>query len=260
MPSDDMALASDRADAPQASIARSLATHVVMAVGVLILGPIAILLSPFTHGDIVLLLGRIWSRSILWVAGVRLEIEGIEKMQRDEARVLVGNHTSNFDIYVAILALKDHRFRFTPKRELKWLPIFGWALWASGFPFIDRGRSVKARRTMERVAKRIRKAGMSLVFFPEGTRSTRSELMPFKKGPFVLAIDAGVPLVPFVIHGARRVQGRRVFTVRPGTIRVTFLEPISTEGLGYEDRDDLLLRARTAILEELGDEKAKGIS
>ncbi len=255
-----MALASDRADAPQASIARSLMTHAVMAVGVLILGPIAILLSPFSRGDMVLFLARLWSRSILRVAGVRLEIEGMERLLRGEARVLVGNHTSNFDIYVMILALKDHRFRFTPKKELQWVPVLGWALWASRFPFIDRGRSKTSLQTMKRLAERIRRMGMSLVFFPEATRSTRDELMAFKKGPFVLAIDAGVSLVPFVIHGARRVQGRHVFTVRPGTIRVTFLEPISTEGMSYEDRDDLLLRARTAILEELGDEKAKGIS
>ncbi|MGC8724000.1 MAG: lysophospholipid acyltransferase family protein [Acidobacteriota bacterium] len=260
MPSDDMALASDRAAASQASLVRSLMTHTVMAAGVLILGPFAILLSPFSRGDMVLFLARIWSRSILWVAGVRLEIEGIEKMKRDEARVLVGNHTSNFDIYVMILALKDHRFRFTPKKELQWVPVLGWALWASRFPFIDRGRSQKSLQTMKRLAERIRRMGMSLVFFPEATRSTRNELLPFKKGPFVLAIDAGVPLVPFVIHGARRVQGRHAFSVRPGTIRVSFLEPIPTEGLGYEDRDDLLLRARRAILEELGEEKAKGIS
>jgi 1-acyl-sn-glycerol-3-phosphate acyltransferase len=255
-----MALASDRAHAPQASLARSLATHVVLVLGVLLLGPIAILLSPFKRGDMVLFLGRIWARSILRVAGVRLEIEGMERLVRGEARVLVGNHTSNFDIYVMMLALKDHCFRFTPKKELKWLPVFGWALWASRFPFIDRGRSQKSLQTMQRLTERIRRMGMSLVFFPEATRSTRNELMAFKKGPFVLAIGAGVPLVPFVIHGARRVQGRRVFTVRPGIIRVTFLEPVPTEGLRYEDRDELLLRARRAILEELGDEKARGIS
>ncbi len=239
---------------------RSLAVHVVTFVLVLFLGPLATLLSPFTRGQIVFWLGRIWSGIILPVAGVRLEVEGMEKVPMGRAHVLVGNHTSNFDIHAMILALHGHYFRFTPKAEIKYMPIFGWALWAGGFPFIDRGSSVKARRTMERVAERIRREGMNVVFFPEGTRNTRTEWMPFKKGPFVLAIEAGVPVVPFVLHGARRVQGRHGFWVRPGVVRLEVLDPLPTEGLTYADRDALVAKARDAMVAAVGDEKARGIS
>jgi len=239
---------------------RSLAVHVITFILVVVFGSIATVLSPFTRGEIVFWLGRIWSSLVLAVAGVRFETSGLEKLEAGKAHVLVGNHTSNFDIHAMILALREHHFRFTPKSELKYLPIFGWALWAGGFPFIDRGSSAKARRTMKEVANRIRREGITVIFFPEGTRNTRNEWMPFKKGPFVLAIDAGVPLVPFVLHGARRVQGRREFWVHPGTIRLEVLEPLPTEGLTYADRNALVERAREAMVSAIGDEKARGIS
>ena len=241
-------------------VLRSLWTHFVVVSLVLVLGPIAILLSPFTRGEIVFFLGRFWSRCILKAAGARLEIEGLEKLSPGAARVLVGNHSSNFDIYVLILSLEGHRFRFTPKQEIKYIPIFGWALWAGGFPFIDRQRSTRSRKTISKVAEKIRREKMNVVFFPEGTRSTRDELMPFKKGPFVLAIDAQVEVVPFVIHGAKWVQSRHRFFVRPGVIRVEFLDAIPTQGLTYEDRDRIVEAARSQVLRALGDEKARGIS
>lgn len=239
---------------------RSLAVHAVTYTLIVVFGSIATLLSPFTRGRIVFWLGWIWSTLILSIAGVRLEVEGLEKIPVERAHVLVGNHTSNFDIHAMILALRRHHFRFTPKAELKYVPIFGWALWAGGFPFIDRGRSAKAHRTMQKVARRIHDEGINVVFFPEGTRSTRNEWMPFKKGPFVLAIEAGVPLVPFVLHGARRVQSRKAFFVNQGTIRLEVLEPLSTEGLTYADRDALVAKAFDAMKTAIGDEKERGIS
>ncbi len=239
---------------------RSIAVHVVTFILVLLLGPTATLLCPFTRGEGVFWMGRAWSTIILAVAGVRLEVEGLEKIRQGRAHVLVGNHTSNFDIHAMILGLRDHCFRFTPKAEAKYLPIFGWALWAGRFPFIDRGTSVKAHRTMEKVARRIREEGLNVLFFPEGTRNARNEWMPFKKGPFVLAIQAGVPVVPFALHGARRVQGRHGFWVRPGVIRLEVLDPLPTEGLSYADRDALMAKARDAIVAAVGDEKARGIS
>jgi 1-acyl-sn-glycerol-3-phosphate acyltransferase len=241
-------------------VLRSLWTHFVVISLVLVLGPIAIVLSPFTRGEIVFVLGRFWSRCILKAAGATLRVDGLEKLRPGVARVLVGNHASNFDIYVLILSLEGHRFRFTPKQEIKYIPIFGWALWAGGFPFIDRRRSARSRRTMAKVAERIRREKLNVVFFPEGTRNTGNELLTFKKGPFVLAIDAQVEVVPFAIHGAKWVQSRHRFLVRPGAIRVELDDPIPTEGLTYEDRGRLTEQARLALERMLGDEKARGIS
>jgi 1-acyl-sn-glycerol-3-phosphate acyltransferase len=229
-------------------LARSLVTHVVVFLGVLVFGPIATVLSPFTGGQIVFWLGVIWSRINLVTAGVRLEVEGVEKVRKGEAQIIVANHGSNFDIYAMIPALKGHYYRFIAKKEILYLPIFGWALWAGGFPFVDRGHSAKAQATLRKVQAKIRRTGMSILAFPEGTRNTRPGLLPFKKGAFILAIDLGVPLVPVAIHGAK------------GTIRVEFLDPIPTKGLTYDDRDALIARTRGAIEAALGDEIRRGVS
>jgi len=229
-------------------VLRSLAVHFTVWILVAVFGTICILLSAFTRGQIVFWLGRLWGIIILKVAGVKLEVHGLERFPEGQPHVLVGNHTSNFDIYTTIPALGNRYYRFLAKREVLYLPIFGWALWAGGFPLIDRGNNAKARRTMKKLAQRMKRTGLSLLAFPEGTRNhTDQLLMRFKKGPFIVATEVGVPILPFVIHGARQVQGRHEFLVHPGTITLEFLEPMSVNGLSYRDRDDLLQRARAAI-------------
>lgn len=227
---------------------RSLAVHLTVWILVAAFGTTCILLSLFTRGQIVFWLGRLWGIIILKVAGVKLEVRGLEKFPAGEPYVLVGNHTSNFDIYAMIPALGNRYYRFLAKREVLFIPIFGWALWAGGFPLVDRRNNAKARKTMKALAERMKRTGMSLLAFPEGTRNhTGMLLMPFKKGPFIVAAEVGVPILPFVIHGARQVQGRHEYLVRPGTIIVEFLEPISVTGRSYQDRDDLKINARNAI-------------
>ncbi len=244
----DHALPSEKAEGvPVGMVLRSILVHVTVWVLVAILGPIVIVLSPFTGGNVVFWAGRIWSEIILKVAGVDLEICGAHKVVEGRGQMLVGNHASNFDIYVMILALRRHYYRFVVKKELARLPIFGWALWASGFPFVDRGNSAKARRTMDKLSRRIKKTGLSILAFPEGTRNRTGELMPFKKGVFVLAIENDMPVVPFAIEGAQHVQRRHGFRVRPGTIRLTFFDPIPTADLTYDDRDALVAKARDVI-------------
>ncbi|MEW6757551.1 MAG: lysophospholipid acyltransferase family protein [Acidobacteriota bacterium] len=234
------------------SVPRCLMIHVVVWGLTLILGLLATLLSPFTRGEIVLWLGRFWSWAILKSAGVTLRVEGLERFERGRPYVLVPNHASNFDIYSMILALKGRYYRFIAKKEVLYLPVFGWALWAGGFPIVDRRNNARARRTMARLAERMRRTGLSLISFPEGTRNkTDAILLPFKKGPFVLALDLQAPILPISIRGARRVQSRHGFWFSPGEITVVFHEPIPTEGLGYETRDSLRDRTRDIILESL---------
>ncbi len=233
-------------------VLRSLLVHLTVWFLVVVFGTTAILLSPLTRGQIVFWLGRLWGVIILKVAGVTLEVEGLERFPAGQPYVLVGNHTSNFDIYVMIPALKGRYYRFLAKREILYIPIFGWALWAGGFPFIDRSDNAKARRTMRRLAARMKRTGLSILAFPEGTRNhTPDLLMPFKKGPFIVATEVGVPILPFAIHGARQVQGRHEYLVHPGTIRVEFLDPIPVAGLTYVDRNALVRRARGAVEEAL---------
>jgi 1-acyl-sn-glycerol-3-phosphate acyltransferase len=230
---------------------RSFLCHTVIWSGVVIFGTTAILLCPFTRGQIVFWLGRLWSYINMKVSGVRWAVEGREHVQDHTSQVLIGNHTSNFDIFITILALKGVYYRFLVKREALFLPIFGWALWAGGFPFLDRRRGQRAVRTLSKVARRIKRTGMSIVGFPEGTRNTLPRLLPFKKGSFVVAIELGAPVIPFAIVGARAVQGRHEFRINPGTVRLKFFPPIPTEGMKYGDRDALIEKVRNIIENEL---------
>ncbi len=233
-------------------ILRSIVVHVAIWIMVFVFGTLVIFLSPFSGGQICFYLGNIWSVIIFWLAGVKLEVVGLEHVRKDAPQVLVGNHASNFDIYAMIATLKDYYYRFLPKHEIIYMPIFGWALWAAGFPFIDRKNPARAHKTMNQLGARMRETGLSIVAFPEGTRNrTEALMLPFKKGPFIVATEVGVPIVPFVLHGAREVQGRHNFLVIPGTIQVEFLEPISVKGLSYQDRNDLVQTARSRIEEAL---------
>ncbi len=235
-------------------VARSLFFHFTVWTCTVLLGTLCIFGSIFFPKRAVVQLGALWSWLILKAAGVRLEVRGLEHLSRG-CEVLAGNHASNFDIYALLLALRPWYFRFVVKKELRYIPVFGWALWASGFPFVDRGSSPKALKVMEKLRARMRRTAMKVVLFPEGTRNRDLGLRRFKKGAVVLALDLGVPLVPFVVNGARRVQARHKFLVRPGTVRLTFLEPIPTEGLTYQAREKLLSTLRERIYERLDDDE-----
>lgn len=232
---------------------RSIVVHLTVWTLVAVFGTTAIVLSPFTKGAIVFFLGRIWGWCIMKVAGVTLEVDGIENLAGEATQVIVGNHTSNFDIYVMLFILHRRYFRIVCKKQLVYIPIFGWALWISGFPFLDRSNPSRAQATMEKTAALMKRTGMSILAFPEGTRNVEPGLMRFKKGPFVLALEAGVPIVPFAIYGAREVQSRHSFWVHPGRIRVSVLPKVGVDNLTYEDRDALIKTVRDSVEKRLAE-------
>jgi 1-acyl-sn-glycerol-3-phosphate acyltransferase len=169
---------------------------------------------------------RWWAALVLRVAGVRVRLHNVERMQTGEPRIFVSNHVSWFDVWVLAAALP--RYKFVGKAELFRIPIFGRAARTAGMIAIERENRKAAFESYRLAAKRIH-AGASVVVFPEGTRGRSYALRPFKKGPFVLAVAAGVPIVPTIVHG----------TLRPGIVDIHFLEPIDAEGLTYEDRNRL---------------------
>jgi 1-acyl-sn-glycerol-3-phosphate acyltransferase len=141
---------------------------------------------------------RWWSKTILWAAGVKVRVHGIENGSRPEPHIFASNHVSWFD--VAALASVLPRYKFVAKAELFKVPVFGRAMRAAGMIEIQRENRKAAFGAYEIAADRIRE-GNSVVVFPEGTRGRAYPLRPFKKGPFVLAIAAGVPIVPVIVHG-----------------------------------------------------------
>jgi 1-acyl-sn-glycerol-3-phosphate acyltransferase len=157
--------------------------------------------------------------------------------------VFVPNHQSHLDILL-LLALLPGRTRFAAKRELWRHPVMAAILDTLGMVPIDRERPEGSVEHLNRAAS----SGDSFVIFPEGTRSRDGQLLPFKKGAFVLAIAAGLPVVPVTMRGTRRLmpRGSRM-TVVPGDVEIVIDEPIPTSGLGYDDREALAARVRAAI-------------
>lgn len=187
-----------------------------------------------------------WGRALLWAAGVRVVRRGEDTLTDRAPRVFIANHVSWFDI-PAMLDVLPH-YGFVAKRELGRIPLFGAAARAVGVIYIDRENRKAAFGAYDDAAKKIRE-GQSVLVYPEGTRGSSYALRPFKKGPFVLAISSGAPIVPVVVHGTIAVNPRGEFRASPGTVHVQLLEPIPTEGLTYDDRDALAERVRQRMAE-----------
>ena len=190
-----------------------------------------------TPGGLYDWLPHAWASTILWATGVRVRVHGAERSRTGEPRVYVSNHVSWFDVFA--LASRLPRYKFVAKAELAKIPIFGGGARAVGTVFIERENRKSAFESYRTAAEQIR-AGAPVVVYPEGTRGDTYALRPFKKGPFVLAIAAGVPIVPTIIHGTIDIMRRRSWRIRSGTIDIHFLDPIETAGLGYEDRERLM--------------------
>lgn len=193
---------------------------------------------------------RSWARSLLWAAGVEVCPSGLHNVRPDGAQILVANHQSMFDIW-ALMAVVPVSLRFVAKQELSRIPIFARACRSAGHVFIDRGDRVGAVDSIRAAGDRMREEGLSLVFFPEGTRSPDGQLRRFKRGTFILAIETQAPLVPVAVDGGARILPKGSKRLRPGPLFVRCGTPIPLAGLTVEDRDVVLEGSRRAIEEML---------
>jgi 1-acyl-sn-glycerol-3-phosphate acyltransferase len=191
---------------------------------------------------------RTWSRVLLPLAGIKVRVHGMENASRTDPQVFISNHVSLFD--VPCLSSVLPRNRFVAKAELFKIPIFGGAIRAAGMVEIQRDNKRAAFDAYKIAGDKI-KSGMSIVVFPEGTRGTDYPLSQFKKGPFILAIAAGVPIVPIIMHGTREIVRKHEVIVRPGNVDIHFLEPVPTTGLKYEDRDKLTETVRDRMIQAM---------
>ncbi|TFH01697.1 MAG: 1-acyl-sn-glycerol-3-phosphate acyltransferase [Calditrichales bacterium] len=189
---------------------------------------------------------RFWTKSILFAAGAKLEIEGLEKLDLNHNYIFIGNHQSHFDVF-AVFSILPVTVRFMAKKELFRIPIFGWALTSSGSIKIDRSNHEKSIKSMNEALKKI-KQGVSVAIFPEGTRSEDGKIGTFKKGGFVLAAKGGIPIVPFTISGSRFILRKHSLRVYPGKIKIIFSDPVQTENCSYQDRDKLSAKVRDIII------------
>ena len=191
-------------------------------------------------------LARFWSLWLLRVARIRLAVTGLDQVPAAGPVIYMGNHQGNFDIGALTLAI-PRRFSWVAKEELFRVPIFGSAMRRAGYIPLDRSDGRKALKSMKLAAERIA-AGSSVVIFPEGTRTKDGSLLPFKRGAFLLAAKAGVPIVPFTINGSMQINPRNRLELNPGTISVSFAVPIQAAGV---PESELMGRVREAIAARL---------
>ena len=190
-------------------------------------------------------LSRAWGRLMLAACGVRLEVEGADRIDAKAAYVFAGNHQSALDIPVLLAALPN-RFGWLAKKELFRIPLFGRLMRLTGNIPVDRGEARAALHSL-REAVRALEEGRSIFVFPEGTRSPTEEVLPFKSGGFMLAAHSGLPVVPVTIVGTGRVLPPGRWRLGPpGPVRVVIGEPVAVSG---RRRDELARLVRERVIE-----------
>lgn len=228
---------------------RSLATFVAVALYVALVGtPFVLFAIAIGSPGILYRVGRRGVQLGLWLSGIRFEVHGAEHIQRHRAAVYAVNHASNVEPPILFVALEDvfPRLRILYKAELRKLPVLTSAFDLAGFVPLERGNPDQSLPAIERAAEALRE-GASFLIFPEGTRSRTGQLLPFKKGGFIMAIEAQVPIVPVAVRGGRDAMRKGSAFVNPVNVTVRIGAPIPTAGLTMADRDDLIARVRKEI-------------
>jgi len=181
------------------------------------------------HGKVVYRINKLWTWAILRAGGVKLKVAGLEKLDPRRPYIFMVNHQSNVDIPILVQSLPRFQLRWIAKKELLWVPFFGWAMWATKHIFVDRASPINAVKSLRRAKQRIA-AGISVVVFPEGTRSRDGQVQRFKKGGFLLAVEANTEIVPIAIKGSRDLLPSGAWRLRSGTVEVVVDQPVSTAG------------------------------
>lgn len=237
---------------------RTALAYIVVVTWIVVVGPPGLLIGLITGAQRHLfVLGISCVRLALAILGIRTVVAGRQYLQRHRAALYTVNHASNVEppILFAVLRELTPGLKVVYKAVLRRLPILGPGFDVVGFVPIDRDNRERATQAIDRAAETVQ-GGNSLLMFPEGTRSRTGELLPFKKGAFVLAIKAQAPVVPTAIYGADRAMRRGSPIIWPAIVRVHFGPPVETAGLVLADRDDLSHRVREAVASLLHDAAA----
>ncbi len=210
------------------------------------IGIVVMVINP--TGQLYMWLARVgWARQAMKIGGMPLTVKGTHNITPGQSYIVCANHQSLLDIPTLFAGLPIP-IRFVAKKSLFYLPIFGWSMWLAGFVPITRGAGKKARDSLRRAVKRV-KRGRSVLLFPEGTRSADGELKGFKSGAFIMAIEAGLPILPVVIRGTYEAGPRQAIRVYPHPVELIIGPPISTEGLNPKERYELREKTRRQMLE-----------
>jgi 1-acyl-sn-glycerol-3-phosphate acyltransferase len=198
-------------------------------------------------GNLAFTLSKIWAWTMLRVTRVKVVIRGHEKIVPGQSYIIISNHQSEYDILALVTTLKI-QFRWIIKKELRKVPLFGYALELSRNIFIDRSHPDQAMKSIQEGLDRL-PPGVGVMFFAEGTRSADGSIQPFKKGGFVMALEKGVPILPVTVNGSRKILPKRSLVFRPGTIEVVVSDPIDTAGWQKGRMQELMERTRNIIID-----------
>ena len=230
---------------------RTLAALVTVSLYIIVCGPPVLLWTAASRDPrLMYRAGALGVRVGFALAGIRLNVRGLEHLQA--GAVYACNHSSNIEPPAVFLALRRlfPRVRVLYKAELRKLPVLVWVFDAAGFVPLERGNPDQSRPAVDRAARALAE-GNSFVIFPEGTRSRTGELLPFKKGGFLMAIKAQAPIVPVAVSGGRDAMRRGSPVIWPVTVTVDLGAPIATAGLTWDDRDGLITEVRTSMAARL---------
>jgi 1-acyl-sn-glycerol-3-phosphate acyltransferase len=232
---------------------RTIIVAVFLGLYTLVLGPPLILLTLATRSaDLMYWVGVKGVVFITRIAGMRVRVEGRENIPAGVC-MFAANHTSNADA-AAIVGAIPRRLAIFGRKSLFDIPIVGLAFRLAKFVPVDRGNRDAALASVKQAVEYM-KTGSSFLVYPEGTRSPDGRLLRFKKGSFVMAIEAGVPVVPVVCVGAHRIMKKKSLVIHPGTVTVRFGKPIDASAYTIEQRDDLAKVVHDAIAAELPEEQ-----
>ncbi len=186
-------------------------------------------------------LARVFGKGIFLISRVKIEVKGVENLEKEKSYVYVANHASGFDI-PAVLAGVPDQIRIVYKKELEKIPFLGWALkFNKTYIPIARDRSVQASRSLDEAVEKI-KNGASVLLFGEGTRTMDGKLQPFKRGAFNLAVKAGVPVIPLTINGSYKAMSKQKLKIVPGIITLTIDKPIEVDIAGGKAEELRLMK------------------
>ncbi len=222
---------------------------VLFALDTAVASTMAMLAAYFGSQEKVDYVSRSWAKLNLMLSGVSMSVIGDELIDENQPYVVMANHQSHYDV-LALIGYLPLPLKWVMKVELREVPIFGIACEKVGHIYVDRENPEKAQRSLKAAGKKIR-AGSSVVCFPEGTRSPDGKLQPFKKGGFVMALEAGVPILPVTVVGGRKILPKKSLRILPGNMKIIMHEPIPVNEYTYETKEKLIERVRRVIEKDM---------